>query len=72
MSGSADKLTTTWNEIVLDLALAVVIVYLVMAVLFESFVYPLIVLLSVPIAAAGGLAGLSIAQHSTSTSRSTC
>ena len=30
-----------------------------MAVLFESFVYPLIVLLSVPIAAAGGLAGLS-------------
>ncbi len=60
MSGSADKLTTTWKEIVLDLALAVVIVYLVMAVLFESFVYPLIVLLSVPIAAAGGLAGLSI------------
>ena len=59
MSGSADKLTVTWNEIVLDLALAVVIVYLVMAVLFESFVYPLIVLLSVPIAAAGGLAGLS-------------
>ena len=59
MSGSADKLTLTWNEIVLDLALAVVIVYLVMAVLFESFVYPLIVLLSVPIAAAGGLAGLS-------------
>ena len=60
MSGSADKLTTTWKEIVLDLALAVVIVYLVMAVLFESFVYPLIVLLSVPVAAAGGLAGLSI------------
>ncbi len=60
MSGSADKLTTTWNEIVLDLALAVIIVYLVMAVLFESFVYPLIVLLSVPIAAAGGLAGLSL------------
>ncbi len=59
MSGSADKLTLTWNEIVLDLALAVIIVYLVMAVLFESFVYPLIVLLSVPIAAAGGLAGLS-------------
>ena len=60
MSGSADKLTVTWNEIVLDLALAVIIVYLVMAVLFESFVYPLIVLLSVPIAAAGGLAGLSV------------
>ena len=60
MSGSADKLTETWNEIVLDLALAVIIVYLVMAVLFESFVYPLIVMLSVPIAAAGGLAGLAL------------
>ncbi len=60
MSGSADKLTLTWNEIVLDLALAVILVYLAMAVLFESFVYPLIVMLSVPIAAAGGLAGLSL------------
>ncbi len=60
MSGSADKLTVTWNEIVLDLILAVIIVYLVMAILFESFVYPLVVMLSVPIAAAGGLAGLSL------------
>ena len=45
---------------ILDLLLAVVIVYLIMAVLFESFVYPLIVMLSVPIAAAGGLLGLVV------------
>jgi hydrophobic/amphiphilic exporter-1 (mainly G- bacteria), HAE1 family len=31
---------------VLDLLLAVVIVYLVMAVLFESFVYPLVIILA--------------------------
>ena len=31
-----------------------------MAILFESFVYPLIVMLSVPVAAAGGLMGLAI------------
>jgi len=31
-----------------------------MVVLFESFVYPLIIVLSVPIAAAGGIAGLTI------------
>jgi HAE1 family hydrophobic/amphiphilic exporter-1 len=31
-----------------------------MAILFESFVYPLIVMLSVPVAAAGGLMGLSV------------
>ena len=31
-----------------------------MAVLFESFIYPLVILLSVPLAAAGGVAGLAI------------
>ena len=60
MSGTADKLTRTWNEILVDLVLALIIVYLVMAVLFESFIYPFIILLSVPVAAAGGLAGLTI------------
>ena len=58
LSGTADKLAETWDEMVVDLMIAVVIVYLVMAVLFESFVYPLIILLSVPVAAAGGLLGL--------------
>jgi len=32
----------------------------VMAVLFESFVYPLVILTSVPVAAAGGVAGVAI------------
>ncbi len=60
ISGTADKLAQTWDAMVLDLLLAVAIVYLVMAVLFESFIYPLIILLSVPLAAAGGVAGLGI------------
>jgi HAE1 family hydrophobic/amphiphilic exporter-1 len=60
LTGTADKLVETWNEMVIDLALAIIIVYLVMAVLFESFVYPLIIMLTVPIAAAGGIAGLAI------------
>ncbi|MDE0811642.1 MAG: efflux RND transporter permease subunit, partial [Alphaproteobacteria bacterium] len=58
MSGTADKLTETWDEMVVHLMMALVIVYLVMAVLFESFLYPLIIILSVPVAAAGGVAGL--------------
>ncbi len=58
MSGTADKLTETWNEMVVQLIMALVIVYLVMAVLFESFFYPLIIILSVPVAAAGGVVGL--------------
>ncbi len=60
LSGTADKLTQTWDAMVLELLLALAIVYLVMAVLFESFIYPLIILLSVPLAAAGGVAGLAL------------
>lgn len=59
-SGTADKLIETRDALAIDLLLALVIVYLVMAVLFESFVYPLIILLSVPIAGAGGIAGLAL------------
>ena len=36
-----------------------------MAILFESFVYPLIILLSVPLAAAGGVAGLALLNFQT-------
>jgi len=60
MSGTADKLAATWTEMKYDLLIALAIVYLVMAVLFESFVYPLIIVLSVPLATAGGVAGLNI------------
>ncbi len=60
LSGTADQLDQTWSAMQLQLAMALVIVYLVMAVLFESFVYPLIILISVPVAAAGGVAGLVV------------
>ncbi len=60
LSGTADQLNQTWAAMQVQLALALVIVYLVMAVLFESFLYPLIILLAVPVAAAGGVAGLAV------------
>ena len=60
LSGTADKLTQTWDAMVMQLAMAIVIVYLVMAVLFESFIYPFIVMLSVPLATAGGIGGLAL------------
>lgn len=60
LSGTADKLTEAWDNMVLNLIIAVLIVYLVMAVLFESFIYPLIIMLSVPLATAGGVGGLVI------------
>jgi len=60
LSGTADQLAQTWDAMVVQLLLALVIVYLVMAVLFESFIYPLVILLSVPVAAVGGIAGLAV------------
>ncbi len=60
ISGTADKLVETSNAMAINLGLALIIVFLVMAVLFESFVYPLIIMLSVPVAAAGGVAGLAV------------
>ncbi len=60
LSGTADQLAQTWDAMVVQLLLALVIVYLVMAVLFESFAYPLVIMLSVPVAAAGGVLGLVV------------
>jgi len=60
LSGTADKLSQTWDAMVVNLLIAVIIVYLVMAVLFESFIYPLIIMLSVPLATGGGVIGLAL------------
>ncbi|PWJ17393.1 efflux RND transporter permease subunit [Jannaschia seohaensis] len=60
VTGTADQLSQTWNAIQINLAVALVIVFLVMAILFESFVLPLVILISVPVAAAGGVGGLAL------------
>ena len=60
VSGTADQLSQTWSAIQINLLVALVIVFLVMAVLFESFVLPLVILISVPVAAAGGVGGLAL------------
>ncbi|MBI77356.1 MAG: acriflavin resistance protein [Rhodospirillaceae bacterium] len=60
MSGTADELNKTWNAMLWNLLIAVAVVYLVLAILFESFVFPILIMFSVPLATAGGVAGLSI------------
>ena len=59
LSGTADDLEATWDAMAFNLLVAIAIVYLIMAVLFESFVYPFVIMLSVPLAAAGGVLGLA-------------
>ncbi|MEM9029710.1 MAG: efflux RND transporter permease subunit [Pseudomonadota bacterium] len=60
LAGAADQLTQTWEALQVNLLLSIIIVFLVMAVLFESFILPLIILVSVPIAGVGGIAGLTV------------
>ena len=60
MTGTADKLNEAWQAMIVNLIIAIAIVYLVMAILFESFIYPLIIMFSVPLATAGGVFGLVV------------
>ena len=58
VGGNADKLVETRQALQWNLLLALIITYLLMAALFENFLYPFIILFSVPLAAAGGFVGL--------------
>lgn len=58
IGGNADKLVETGNALKWNLLLALLITYLLLSALFENFFYPLIILFTVPLAAAGGFAGL--------------
>ncbi len=58
LSGTADDLTQTYNALKWNFLLALLITYLLMSALFESFLYPFVIIFSVPLAAAGGFVGL--------------
>lgn len=70
MAGSAGKLTDIKNALFGDgtlastatssMVLASVVIYLLMVVLFQSWLYPLVILVSVPLATLGGFVGLRI------------
>jgi HAE1 family hydrophobic/amphiphilic exporter-1 len=60
MSGVADKLKETQEVLQWNFILAAVISYLLMSALFGNFIYPLIIMLTVPLAGAGGFMGLRL------------
>lgn len=62
-AGSADKLRQFMLAFVPGFLLAAVVTYLLMASLFESFLHPLTIILSVPFALFGGFAGLAILHY---------
>jgi HAE1 family hydrophobic/amphiphilic exporter-1 len=60
LTGSADKLSQTADALKWNFLLAIFITYLLLAALFENFVYPFVIMFSVPLAAVGGFLGLAV------------
>jgi HAE1 family hydrophobic/amphiphilic exporter-1 len=62
--GDADLFNQTFSSMALALATSFALVYMLMVVLYGSFVEPFVVMFSVPVAIVGALAGLAI-RHQT-------
>lgn len=60
LAGTADELKQMQAALGGSLLLAVLITYLLISALYESFLYPLVIMVAVPIAAVGGFIGLAI------------
>jgi HAE1 family hydrophobic/amphiphilic exporter-1 len=63
LAGTADDLVVTRKALQWNFVLALVITYLLLSALFASFLYPLVIMFSVPLAAAGGFAGLWLVSN---------
>jgi len=58
--GEAEQMTETFRDLGLILLLAIVLIYMVMAAQFESFVHPFVIMFTVPFSIIGALLGLLI------------
>ncbi|HWV56637.1 MAG TPA: efflux RND transporter permease subunit, partial [Longimicrobiales bacterium] len=60
IGGENEELRRSFRSLAFAFGLALVLVYMIMAAQFESFIHPFTILLSVPLALAGALAALKI------------
>ena len=58
--GAASALEETWSAMQANVLTAISVIFLLMVVLLRSFILPIIILLAIPVAAAGGILGLFI------------
>ncbi|UCF69454.1 MAG: efflux RND transporter permease subunit, partial [Acidobacteriota bacterium] len=65
LTGTADDLTRTRRALTGNFLLALAVTYLLMAALFQSWSYPLVIMFSVPLATLGGFLGLRIVNLAT-------
>lgn len=67
LAGTANKLASTREALKWNFLLALLITYLLLSSLFESFLYPFIIMFSVPLAAVGGFIGFYFVHKFTGT-----
>ena len=60
LSGAASELERTWTAMQQNVLSAMVVIYLLLTILMRSFVLPLVIMITVPVAGAGGIIGLII------------
>jgi HAE1 family hydrophobic/amphiphilic exporter-1 len=65
LAGTADKLNSTLTALTDSFALAIIIVYLLMVALFRSFLYPLIILVTIPMAMSGAFFAIAVQNQRT-------
>jgi HAE1 family hydrophobic/amphiphilic exporter-1 len=65
VGGSADKLAATLSALGGGFGLSVLIIYLLLVSLFRSWVTPVVILVTVPLALTGGLIGIRVAHELT-------
>jgi HAE1 family hydrophobic/amphiphilic exporter-1 len=64
LSGQEEEMQRSFRSLLLAMALAIFLVYLVMASQFESFVQPFVVMFTVPLGAVGAIAALAMTGRS--------
>lgn len=61
MIGQADTMAKAFSEIAKAVILAIIMIYMVLAAEFESFMQPLVIMMSLPFAIIGAVLGLMVA-----------
>jgi HAE1 family hydrophobic/amphiphilic exporter-1 len=62
LAGQADVMRESFGYLLFALGLSVVMVYMVLAAQFESFIHPFTIMLSLPLSAVGALGALALAH----------
>ncbi|NJK57415.1 MAG: efflux RND transporter permease subunit [Pleurocapsa sp. SU_5_0] len=63
LAGSADRLAETVSQLISAFSLSILITYLLLVALYRSFLYPLVIMITVPMGLSGALLCLVIANR---------